>query len=53
MSRKTKVIARSKKATQEIIQNTDFILSSGDDKTVRIWKIPSPLTLREMKRRMR
>ena len=46
MSRKTKIIAKSKKfGNTEIYQNTDFLCSGGDDKQVRIWKIPPPLTM--------
>ena len=45
MSRKTKIIVRNKReGTKEILQNTDFLISTGDDKTVRIWKIPPPLS---------
>lgn len=51
MSRKTKIIAKSKHlGEREIFLNTDFIISSGDDKTVRIWKIPPPLSSKQMKK---
>jgi hypothetical protein len=43
MARKTKILAKSKHGIEEIMQFTDFILSSGDDKQIRIWKIPPPL----------
>lgn len=51
MSRKTKIIAKSRIAgRQEIMQNTDFLISTGDDKSVRIWKIPPPLSTRQMRK---
>ena len=51
MSRKTKIIAKSKRiGKQEMIQNTDFLISSGDDRTIRIWKIPPPLSTKQMKK---
>lgn len=45
MARRTKILAKSKTyGNSVIVQNTDFLISSGDDKTVKIWKIPPPLT---------
>lgn len=50
MSRKTRILAKSKtRGRQEILQNTDFLISTGDDKSVRIWKIPPPLSTKEMR----
>lgn len=43
MSRKTRILAKSKHGVETIMQYTDFIVSSGDDKQIRIWKIPPPL----------
>lgn len=43
MARKTRIIAKSKNGNEEIMQYTDFIISAGDDKQIRIWKIPPPL----------
>ena len=51
MSRKSKIIAKSKRmGRQEFMQNTDFLISTGDDRTVRIWKIPPPLSTRMMRK---
>ena len=51
MSRKTKIIAKSKKfGNSEIYQNTDFLISTGDDRCVRVWKIPPPLTTKQMQK---
>jgi len=51
MSRRTKVIAKSKRrGRQEMMQNTDFLISTGDDRQVRIWKIPPPLTSKQQRK---
>lgn len=35
---------------QEIMQNTDFLISTGDDRQVRIWKLPPPLSTKVMRK---
>lgn len=47
MARKSRVIAKSKnKGTQVLNLNTDFLISVGDDKSCRIWRIPPPISSR-------
>ena len=51
MSKKTKIVAKSNRlGRQELQQNTDFLISTGDDRTVRIWKIPPPLSSHKMRK---
>jgi len=52
MSRKTKIIAKGQQGTQELQQNTDFIMSTGDDMQVLVWKIPPPLTQKQAEKKM-
>lgn len=44
MPRKTKIIVKGPHIADEIYMNTDYIISAGDDLSVRIWKIPPPLS---------
>jgi WD40 repeat protein len=51
MARRTKILAKSKTyGNSVVVQNTDFLISTGDDRTVRIWKIPPPLSTKQMRK---